>query len=245
MPGTLIPQTIENSRIIFGYLWPNPYYQVQETETACAPSRVSLEQGEIPTGFTSPAPSPSQEEELLYVPPPPPEIPELPELDIPGAPDFNWRVRELRERIEAQNQRTVELGLTANQWIDTVLTRIRSGNNLDQPAFAEGNITYQQLRQIDRNENPEFYTESSQHVDNNYEPRRLDKLDSQDEDEEAEEEETHLPIPDQTRINSPIPFSEQGSSEPYSSSTRDSLERHLGTIIEETFQERSQTPEPL
>ena len=43
--GTQIPQTIEDSRIIFRYLWPNPYYQTPETETARAPSRVSLEQG--------------------------------------------------------------------------------------------------------------------------------------------------------------------------------------------------------
>ena len=85
--------------------------------------------------------------------------------------------------------------------------------------------------------------ESSQHTDDNYEPRCLDELDSQDEDEEEGEEDIPLHIPDRMRINSPIPFSEQGSSEPFSSSTRDSLERHLGTIIEETFRERSQTPE--
>ena len=221
-------------------MWPNPYYQIPETETARTPSRVSLEQGEIRTGFSSPAPSPTPSEELPLVPQPPPE---LPEFDLPGFPEFNQRVRALRQRIEAQNQRTAELGLTANQWLDTVLTRIRSGINLDEPAFAEGNITFRQLCNIDRNENPQFYLESSQHTDNNYEPRRLDKLDSEDEDEEEEVEEIPLPIPDQMRINSPIPFLEQGSSEPSSSRTRDSLERHLGILIEETFQERSQTPE--
>ena len=62
--GTLIPQTTEDSRIIFRYLWPNPYYQTPETETACAPSRVSLEEGKIPTGFSTPEPSPSPPEEL-------------------------------------------------------------------------------------------------------------------------------------------------------------------------------------
>ena len=88
--GTLIPQTIEDSRIVFRYLWPNPYY---ETETARAPSRVSLEQGELPTGFSSPAPSPSPPEELQEVPLPPPKIPELPELnkllELPSVPEFN------------------------------------------------------------------------------------------------------------------------------------------------------------
>ena len=141
--GTLVPQTIEELRIVFGYLWPNPYYQTPETETARAPSRVSLEQGELPTGFSSPAPSPSPPEELLEVPLPPPELPKLPEL--PGVPEFNQRVRAHRQRVKAQNQRTRDLSLTAGQWLDTVLARVRSGINLDKPAFAEGNITFHQL----------------------------------------------------------------------------------------------------
>ena len=85
--GTQIPQTIEDSRIVFGYLWPNPYYQTPETDTAHAPSRVSLEQGELPTGFSSPAPSPPPPEELQEVLLPPPELPELPGL--PGISDFS------------------------------------------------------------------------------------------------------------------------------------------------------------
>ena len=243
--GTQIPQTIKNSSIVLRYLWPNAYYQIPETETAWAPSRVSLELGELPTGFSLPAPSPSPPEELREVPQPPPKLPKLP--GNPGTIKFNRRVADLRQRIEAQNQRTRELGPTAEQWLDTVLTRIQSGINLDKPAFAEGNITFRQLRNIDQNENPQFYLESSQHMDDNYEPPRHEESDSQDEDEEEGEEETPLPIPDQTRINLLIPSLEQGSSEPSSSSTRDLLERHLGTtidmLIEETFRERSQTPE--
>ena len=80
-------------------------------------------------------------------------------------------------------------------------------------------------------------------MDNNYEPPHHEESDSQDEDEEEGEEEIPLPIPDRMRINSPIPFSEQGSSERFSNNMRESLERHLGTIIEETFRERSQMPE--
>ena len=91
--GTLIPQTIEDSRIVFGYLWPNPYYQTPETETVRAPSRVSLEEGEIPSGFSTPEPSPSPTEELQEVPLPPPKLSELPEL--PGVSDFNRRVATL------------------------------------------------------------------------------------------------------------------------------------------------------
>ena len=127
-------------------MWPNPYYQIPETETARAPSRVSLELGELPTGFSSPAPSPSPPEELREVPQPPPELPKLPGL--PGSSDFNRRVADLRQRIEAQNRRTRELGLTADQWLDLGLTCIQSGIDLNEPAFAEGNITFRQLRNI-------------------------------------------------------------------------------------------------
>ena len=80
-------------------------------------------------------------------------------------------------------------------------------------------------------------------MDDNYEPPHHEESDSLAEDEEEGEEEIPLPIPDQTRINSLIPSLEQGSSERFSNSTRESLERHLGTIIEETFQERSLTLE--
>ena len=78
-------------------------------------------------------------EELQVVPSPPPE---LPELEHPGVPEFNRCVQALQQRIEVQNQRTAELGLTANQWLDTVLTCVQSGINLDKPAFAEGNIMF-------------------------------------------------------------------------------------------------------
>ena len=78
-------------------------------------------------------------------------------------------------------------------------------------------------------------------MDNNYEPPCHKESDSQDKDEEEGEEEIPLPILDQTRINSPIPFLEQDLSERSSNSTRGSLERHLGTIIEETFREITDT----
>ena len=77
-----------------------------------------------------------------------------------------------------------------------MLTRIQSGINLDKPAFAEGNITFRQLRNINRNENPEFYLESSQHADNNYKPPCHEESDSLAKDEEEGEEESPLPIPD-------------------------------------------------
>ena len=109
------------------------------------------------------------------------------------------------------------------------------GINLNEPAFAEGNITFHQLRNINHNENPQFYSELSQHVDDNYRPTHLDELDNQAEDEEEGEEEIPLPIPDQTGTNFLTLFSEQDLSERFSNSTRESLERHLGTIIEETF----------
>ena len=85
--GTLIPQTIEESRIVFRYLWPNPYYQTPEEETARTLSRVSLVTGVTMPWETTLEPSPSPEEELREVPLPPPILPELPEL--PGIADYN------------------------------------------------------------------------------------------------------------------------------------------------------------
>ena len=87
----------------------------------------------------------------------------------------------------------------------------------------------------------QHYLELSQHVDDNYEPPHLEDSDSQD--KEEGEEEKPLPIPDPMRINSSTPSSEQDLNEQFSNNTRESLERHLGTRIEETFRERSQTPE--
>ena len=239
IPGTLIPQTIKESRIVFGYLWPNPYYQTPEEQTASTPSRVSLATGVTASGFSLPEPSPSPQEELWEVPLPPPTLPELPEL--PGISDYNHHVEALQQRVIAHNQRVWEQPLTVDKRLGGLLTRIRSGINLNKIAFTEGNITFCQLRNIDRNKNPHFYLELSQHEDNNYQPQCLDELDSQD--EEEGEEEIPLTIPDPSGINSLTPSSEQDLSEQFSNNTRESLERHLGTIIEEMFQERSQTLE--
>ena len=237
--GTLIPQSIEELRIVFGYLWPNPYYQTADKETARAPSRVSLVTGVTMPWDTTMEPSPSPEEELQEVPLPPPILPELPEL--PGIADYNWRVVALWQRVKSHNQWVRELPLTVNQRLDSLLTHIWLGINLNEIAFSDGNITFRQLRNIDCNENPQFYSELSQHEDDNYEPSHLEELDSQNEKEG--EEESPLPIPDPTGINSLTPSSVQDLSKWFSNNMRESLERHLGTIIEETFWERSQTPE--
>ena len=77
-------------------------------------------------------------------------------------------------------------------------------------------------------------------MDNNYEPPRHEETETLG---EEEEEEGHpLPIPDPLETHSRIPESEHSSDEQSSELTRDRLERHLGTIIEEMFQERT-TPE--
>ena len=71
-------------------MWPNPYYQTPEEETAHAPSRVSLVTGVTTPWETTLEPSPSPEEELREVPLPPPILPELPEL--PGIADYIQQV---------------------------------------------------------------------------------------------------------------------------------------------------------
>ena len=128
--------------------------------------------------------------------------------------------------------------------ITDLLTRVRSGENLDEPAFGEGTLTYRQLRRIDQQRNPHLYTEASLLEDADYQSPHYQGNPSEDEEEEegeieAEEEQVEehpLPIPEPQGIHSRIPRSEHNS--PGSSEERlsESLDEHLGTIIETTFQ---------
>ena len=91
--GTLVPHSIKNLRIVLGYLWPNPYYQVPETETVHALSRVSLTTGV--TALREPTPvDPESPPESLH------EITGLPQillelLELPGITDYNQQVQAL------------------------------------------------------------------------------------------------------------------------------------------------------
>ena len=127
------------------------------------------------------------------------------------------------------------------QRLEDLLTHIWSGENLDEITFAEGNITYCQLHNIDWSTNPHLYSELSHHMDDNYKPPCLEDFNSQEEEEEGEEE-SPLPIPDPSGTHSRIPQSDTNSEEQSSESMSDGLKRHLGTIVEEMFQLRT-TPE--
>ena len=129
----------------------------------------------------------------------------------------------LWQRIEAHNQHIRQLPATVDLRVEQLLARIRSDINLDQIDFTEGNITFQHLWNIDQNTKPKFYTESSQHADDNYEPPCLEDFDSQ---EEEGEEENPLPIPDLLGTHTRNPHSEHSSGEQSSESTSKSLERH-------------------
>ena len=72
-------------------------------------------------------------------------------------------------------------------------------------------------------------------MDNNYESPCQEETESQGEEEEEEEEEYPLHIPDPSGTHMRIPESEHNSDKQSSENTSDRLERHLGTIIEETF----------
>ena len=117
------------------------------------------------------------------------------------------------------------------------MTRIRSGENLDEPAFGEGSLTFRQLRRIDQQRNPHLYTEASLLEDADYQPPRYQEDPSEVEEEEEGEtqveeeqvEEQPLPIPEPQGILLRIPRSEHNS--PGSSEERLSgvLDEHLGT----------------
>ena len=88
--GTLPPHPIEELRIVFGYLWPNLYYQIKEHLIVHTPSRSSIVTGATTSGTTTPVALPSPLQELHEVPLPPAPLPKLPEL--PGISDFDQRV---------------------------------------------------------------------------------------------------------------------------------------------------------
>ena len=220
-----------------GYQWPNLYYQIEEDLVVRTPSRGSSATGVTASGTTTPVdPSSSEEEELHKIPLPPDPLPEIPGL--PSVSDINRRTKELCQWIEAHNQSLREEPSTPRQRLAVLLTCIRSGVNLDELAFEEGNITYRQLRRIDQLSNPHLYTEVSLQEDTAYEPPRYQ--DAQDEGEVEEEveveEQQPLPVllqPTTQSATQPLEHSSPGSS---SERLRESLDELCGTSIEETFQ---------
>ena len=173
-----------------GYQWPNLYYQIEEDLIVHTPSRNSSATGVTASGTTTPVDLSSEEEvkELHKIPLPPDPLPEIPGLL--SVSDINRRTKELHQQIEAHNQSLREQPSTPCQCLAALLTRIRSGVNLDELTFAEGNITYRQLRRIDQSSNPHLYTEASLQEDAAYKPPCYqDDQEEGEVEEEAEEEE--------------------------------------------------------
>ena len=219
-----------------GYQWPNLYYQIEEDLIVHTPSRGSSATGVTASGTTTPVDPPSEEEELHEIPLPPDPLPKLPGLL--SISNINHRTTELRTRIEAHNQSLREQPLTPQQRLGALINRIRSRRDLDEVAFTEENITYCQLWRIDQSSNPHLYTEASLQEDAAYEPPCYqDAQDKEEVEEEVEEEELPpLPIPGPSGIQSMIPPSVHNSPGSSLERLRDSLDEHLGTIIEAMFQ---------
>ena len=126
-----------------GYQWPNLYYRIEVDLIVCTPSRSSSITGVRTSGTTTPVDPPSEEveeEQLHEIPLPPDPLPEI--EGLPPVSEINHQTEELRQRIEAHNQSLREQPLTPRQRLAALLARIRSGVNLDEVAFSEGNITY-------------------------------------------------------------------------------------------------------
>ena len=246
---------IEESRITFGYLWPNLYYQIQEDLIVCTLSRGSAVTGVTTLGTTTPVDPLTPPKELHEVPLPPDPLPEI--EGIPGISEFNRRVTDLQRRVEAFNHKIgagpsnppqpppqPQLSLITRECIADLLAHIRSRENLDEPAFGEGTLTYRQLRRIDQQRNPHLYTEASLLEDTDYQPPRYQGNQTEEEEEEeggtqeeeVQEEEHPLPIPEQSGIHSRTPPSGHNSPVSYKERLSESLEEHLGTIIETMFQ---------
>ena len=86
--------------------------------------------------------------------------------------------------------------------------------------------------------NPNFYTQVSLLEDADYQPPHSQDVQSDGEEEEEEEveEDRPLPIPDPLGTYLVIPHLEHNSPEQSSERSRESLDEHLGTIIEAMFQ---------
>ena len=172
--------------------------------------------------------------ELHKVQLPPSPIPEIPEL--PGIAKFNCRTEALHQRVEDHNHRIRELPLTPEARLDTILERVRAGENLDELAFSKGTLTYRHLRRIDQLTNPQFYSEASLLEDADYQPPHIEDPEPLgEEEEEEEEEECPLHIPDPSGTHSRILPSEHNSEDLSEERLRTSLDKHLGTTIEEAF----------
>ena len=165
---SLPPHLIEDLRIVFGYLWPNLYYQIEEDLIVRTPSRGPIVTGVTTSGTTTPVDLPSPPEELHKVPLPPAPLPKLPEL--PGITNFNRQTEALHQQIIGHNRSIWELPLTPHQHLEALLAHIWSGENLDEVAFSEGNITYCQLQRIDQLSNLHLYTEASLLESADYQP---------------------------------------------------------------------------
>ena len=179
---------IEESEIVFGYLWPNQYYKIDENLIVHTLSGGS-----------------SHTWSITLVDPKTPKLTEvqLPPSPIPGITDFNCRTEALCQRIEDHNHQIRELPLTPEQQLKFILTWIWSRENLDQLAFLEGNITYWQLWRIDQLANPQFYTEASLLEDTDYEPPHIEEAEPQGEEEEEEEEHHAYTRPNRNPLEDP------------------------------------------
>ena len=89
--------------------------------------------------------------------------------------------------------------MTPGEHLEALIARIWSRENLNEIAFTEGNIMYQQLWRIDQLANPKFYTQASLLEATDYQPPHSQDVQSEGEEEEEEEVEEGcpLPIPDQ------------------------------------------------
>ena len=113
----------EQSEIVLGYLWPNNYYQIDKNLIIHTPSEVSSHTGSLT--LVDP-----ETPELTEVQLPSSPIPKIPEIS--GIAEFNHRTKALGQIVKDHNCWIRELPLEPKQRLESILTRIRSGENLDK-----------------------------------------------------------------------------------------------------------------
>ena len=75
--------------------------------------------------------------------------------------------------------------------IQEILQRIQSGTDLDQVAFTEGGITFQNLQTLDHLENPQFYSDLPDAAGKSSLSWFPEEIEEEEREVEAEEEEHH------------------------------------------------------
>ena len=143
------PHRAESVTFNFSFSWPNPYHISDEEYCQnLAPSEVSEGSNDtfVNTDWMPDSPAP----DYRNLSPQPPCFQAAEGEQQPQQPEISTL-----EIIQRVNER-IGQACTIAEGLAQTIYRVRAGRDLDQVAFREGRLTYCQLQQIDRANNPDL-----------------------------------------------------------------------------------------